>query len=55
MQEKTPGAGFAGMDLSIESDTFDPDSHFLFWKPGGTPWVEPPGWRGAPIPAPIWC
>jgi Flp pilus assembly protein TadD len=47
MQEKTPGAGFPGMDLSIESDTFDPDSHFLFWKPGGTPWIEPAGmaWR----------
>ena len=49
-QEKTPGAGFGGMDLSIESDTFDPDSHFLFWKPGGTPWVEPDGlaWRAEP-------
>ena len=49
-QEKVPGAGFAGMDLSIESDTFDPDSHFLFWKPGGTPWVEPAGmaWRAEP-------
>jgi tetratricopeptide (TPR) repeat protein len=47
MQEKTPGAGFAGMDLSIEADTFDPDSHFLFWKPGGIPWAEPDGmaWR----------
>ena len=50
MQEKTPGAGFPGMDLNIESDTFDPDSHFLFWKPGGTPWVEPAGmaWRADP-------
>ncbi len=50
MQEKTPGAGFEGMDLSIESDAFDPDSHFLFWKPGGTSWVEPPGmaWRADP-------
>jgi tetratricopeptide (TPR) repeat protein len=50
MQEKTPGAGFAGMDLNIESDTFDPDSHFLFWKPGGTPWIEPSGmaWRADP-------
>lgn len=49
-QEKTPGDGFPGMDLSIESDTFDPDSHFLFWKPGGTPWVEPDGmaWRADP-------
>jgi len=50
MQEKAPGAGFPGMDLSIESETFDPDSHFLFWKPGGTPWVEPAGmaWRADP-------
>ena len=50
MQEKTPGAGFPGMDLNIESDTFDPDSHFLFWKPGGTPYVEPAGmaWRADP-------
>jgi len=50
MQEKTPGSGFPGMDLNIESDTFDPDSHFLFWKPGGTPWVEPDGmaWRADP-------
>jgi tetratricopeptide (TPR) repeat protein len=29
-----PGAGFAGMDLEIASDRFEPDSHFLFWKPG---------------------
>ncbi len=46
-QEKTSGDGFPGMDLVIPTDTFDPDSHFLFWKPGGTPWVEPEGlaWR----------
>ena len=46
-QEKGPGEGFAGMDLVIPSDTFDPDSHFLFWKPGSAPWVEPEGlaWR----------
>jgi tetratricopeptide (TPR) repeat protein len=50
MQEKAPGAGFPGMDLNVESDAFDPDSHFLFWKPGGTPWVEPAGmaWRADP-------
>src|ERR1039458_3973202 len=50
MQETAPAAGFPGMDLNIESDTFDPDSHFLFWKPGGTPWVEPAGmaWRADP-------
>ena len=46
-EEKTPGAGFPGMDLNIEADTFDPDSHFLFWKPGCIPWEEPDGmaWR----------
>ena len=32
--ETSSGAGFPGMDLTIETDTFDPDSHFLFWKPG---------------------
>src|ERR1700733_7303894 len=42
--------GFAGMDMSSESGTYDSDSHFLFWKPGGTPWVEPAGmaWRADP-------
>lgn len=47
IEEKEPGAGFPGMDLSIESSTFDPDSHFLFWKPGSVPYEEPPGlaWR----------
>ena len=45
-----PGAGFPGMDLSIEEDNFDPDSHFLFWKPSTLPWVEPTGlaWRATP-------
>ena len=45
--EKTPGAGFPGMDLTIERTTFDFDSHFLFWKPGSDPYVEPDGlsWR----------
>ncbi|HXE14652.1 MAG TPA: tetratricopeptide repeat protein [Bryobacteraceae bacterium] len=47
LRERTPGAGFPGMDLTIEADTFDPDSHFLFWKPGSAPQVEPDGmaWR----------
>jgi Tfp pilus assembly protein PilF len=46
-QETVAGEGFPGMDLTIDTDTFDPDSHFLFWKLGGTPWVEPEGmaWR----------
>ncbi|MGC2829828.1 MAG: tetratricopeptide repeat protein [Candidatus Acidiferrum sp.] len=41
--EKEPGAGFGGMELIIESEAFDPDSHFLFWKPGSPPYVEPNG------------
>ena len=46
-REKSPGEGFGGMDLTFDSDTFDPDSHFLFWKPGGTPANEPEdmAWR----------
>jgi tetratricopeptide (TPR) repeat protein len=43
LQEKTPGEGFGGMELTIESEFFDPDSHFLFWKPGSAPYVEPDG------------
>jgi Flp pilus assembly protein TadD len=31
------------MELTIESELFDPDSHFLFWKPGSAPYVEPDG------------
>jgi tetratricopeptide (TPR) repeat protein len=27
--------------LRIESETFDPDSHIFFWKPGSLPHVEP--------------
>ncbi|HET9804002.1 MAG TPA: tetratricopeptide repeat protein [Candidatus Acidoferrum sp.] len=33
-QEKSPGSGFPGMELQIESEAFDPDGHFFFWKPG---------------------
>lgn len=47
-QEATPGAGFPGMDLANERSLFDPDDgHFLFWKPGSAPYVEPDGlaWR----------
>ena len=46
-----PLPGFSGMDLEIASDRFEPDSHFLFWKPGTPrepgarrlPWVLEPG------------
>jgi tetratricopeptide (TPR) repeat protein len=35
--------GFPGMDVITQSvGEFDPDSHFLFWKPGTVPHVEPP-------------
>lgn len=49
-KEPNPGAGFQGMDLTIEEDTFDPDGHFLSWKPGSQPIVEPDGlaWRVEP-------
>jgi Tfp pilus assembly protein PilF len=42
-REKAPGSGFAGMEIRLESEVFDPDSHFLFWKPGTIPYVEPDG------------
>ena len=42
-RESTPGAGFGGMEIRIESQVFDPDSHLLFWKPGTIPYVEPEG------------
>ena len=47
-QETAPGMGFPGMDPVIERSPFDPDDgHFLFWKPGSIPHVEPDGlaWR----------
>jgi tetratricopeptide (TPR) repeat protein/mono/diheme cytochrome c family protein len=49
-KEPNAGAGFPGMDLTVEEDTFDPDGHFLSWKPGSEPVVEPDGlaWRVDP-------
>ena len=45
--ETAPGQGFPGMDLALFRSPFDPDGHFLFWKPGGPPRVEAAGyaWR----------
>jgi len=42
-----PEIGFDGMDVEIASDRFEPDSHFLFWKPGTPPTLEPDdmAWR----------
>jgi Flp pilus assembly protein TadD len=41
--------GFPGMDITTEGSpsAFDPDSHFLFWKPGSVLHPEPEGmsWR----------
>lgn len=39
--------GFGGMDVELESESFEPDSHFLFWKPGTAAVTEPEGmaWR----------
>lgn len=42
-REASPGAGFGGMEIRIESQVFEPDSHLLFWKPGTVPSVEPDG------------
>jgi Flp pilus assembly protein TadD/mono/diheme cytochrome c family protein len=36
-----PEIGFEGMDVEIESEQFEPESHFLFWKPGTTSFAEP--------------
>lgn len=49
-RETVPGGGFPGMDLTFEEETFDPDGHFLSWKPGSEPVVEPDGmaWRADP-------
>jgi predicted negative regulator of RcsB-dependent stress response len=47
-QEIAEGQGFPGMDVVIERPLSEPDDgHFLFWKPGGVPYVEPEGfaWR----------
>ena len=42
-RESEPGVGFGGMEIRIESQVFDPDSHLLFWKPGTVPYVEAEG------------
>lgn len=42
-REASPGEGFGGMEIRIESQVFDPDSHLLFWKPGTVPYAEPEG------------
>lgn len=45
--EQDPEVGFEGMDVAMESENFEPDSHFLFWKPGTPIHREPDdmSWR----------
>jgi mono/diheme cytochrome c family protein len=49
-QEASPGAGFPGMDVMLEHSPLELPSHFLFWKPGAKPWIEPDGlaWKLEP-------
>ena len=49
-RELEPGMGFEGMDLEIESKSFDPDGYFLSWKPGSVPvrGTEGMSWRVDP-------
>lgn len=36
--------GVSGMELTVDSgESFDPDSHFLFWKPDSPALIEPEG------------
>src|SRR4030095_239396 len=45
--EQAPEIGFEGMDVAMESESFEPYSHFLFWKPGTPTHTEPDdmSWR----------
>ena len=47
LDAELPGPGFPGMDIEVASNRFEPDSHFLFWKPGTPAVAEPPdmAWR----------
>ena len=51
LRRQNPGTwqnGIAGMESFVDAgNTFDPDSHFLFWKPDTPALVEPAGmpWR----------
>ncbi|HYL16827.1 MAG TPA: tetratricopeptide repeat protein, partial [Terriglobales bacterium] len=46
----SPGPGFDGMDVEMESDAFEPEGHFIYWKPGTPVWVERDdmAWRLSP-------
>jgi tetratricopeptide (TPR) repeat protein/mono/diheme cytochrome c family protein len=46
-EEQGHEVGFGGMEIELESKRFEPQTHFLFWKPGTPPYTEPDGmaWR----------
>ncbi|HXY51449.1 MAG TPA: tetratricopeptide repeat protein [Terriglobales bacterium] len=52
MEARHPGSGpgFDGMDVEMESDVFEPEGHFIYWKPGTPVWSEPENmtWRLSP-------
>jgi tetratricopeptide (TPR) repeat protein len=47
LDEQESEVGFGGMEIEVESDSFEPQTHFLFWKPGTVTYPEPEGlaWR----------
>lgn len=50
LDEEDAEPGFGGMEIEVASEHFEPQSHFIFWKPGSVPFVEPDGmaWRVDP-------
>ena len=52
MEARHPGLGpgFDGMDVEMESDVFELEGHFIYWKPGIPIWAEPDdmAWRLSP-------
>ncbi len=43
LDAQDPDTGFGGMEIEVESESFEPQTHFLFWKPGTVTYEEPPG------------
>src|SRR5260370_1220540 len=43
LQESSPGAGFAGMEIKIEAEDCAPDRHVLVWKRRTVPCTETDG------------
>lgn len=41
IEAEDPDVGFSGMGVKFESRSFEPQGHFLSWKPGTPPPVEP--------------